>query len=292
MTNKIVICVFILSFYQCNCHNSGPSLLDGILSGAQNIGSKVNEVISGLAQGELNLNFQGHVSHPTHHHGHYKPKPPGPPPPPRPEEQTETIVVVVEEEQQPSQGGQQYQQYGLPGYNNYYNNYRPEFMNKPGYGGYNHYNYQPQDNHRPPHHHHNHNKPGYNYYHNPQGQGNQYNNGNQYGYNNEHQSKPVTETTKAPVQNPDHNNYDPLKESGVDKKPNYNDNVHSTTEKPSKDDLPLFVPLNPNQYTYGGDKIEINAPKRETSENTKPEDPKPADDDEAYPIDIRLGDKL
>jgi hypothetical protein len=54
-----------------------------------------------------------------------------------------------------------------------------------------------------------------------------------------------------------------------------------TTKKPN------LIPLNPNQYTYGGDNIDINAPKRETNENTKPAE---NGDDEAYPIDIRFGE--
>ncbi|KAL0839807.1 hypothetical protein ABMA28_016435 [Loxostege sticticalis] len=106
------------------------------------------------------------------------------------------------------------------------------------------------------------------------------------------QNKPgfdISTTTKQPEKTPHYGSvYDVNKENTnniptIKPETNVNNNEHTT--KKADDDSPLFVPLNPNQYQYGGDKIDVNAPKRETN-------PKPAeDDDESYPIDIRFGDK-
>ncbi|CAG9792157.1 unnamed protein product [Diatraea saccharalis] len=105
-------------------------------------------------------------------------------------------------------------------------------------------------------------------------------------------NKDAQKPIEKPQTKPDYGTiYDPTKENSekpIDHSPtsNGNDKQESTT-KPQKEDKPFFVPLNPNQYVYGGDKIEVNAPKRETNEN------KPAEDDEeAYPIDIRVGDRM
>lgn len=87
--------------------------------------------------------------------------------------------------------------------------------------------------------------------------------------------------------------YKPNVENNSDKKPvftteNSLNNIDKTSKKPEDDDLPLFVPLNPQQYIYGGDKIEINAPKRETNQ-AKPEDD--YSDSNIDPLDIRFGEK-
>ncbi|KAJ2950381.1 hypothetical protein O0L34_g8624 [Tuta absoluta] len=60
--------------------------------------------------------------------------------------------------------------------------------------------------------------------------------------------------------------------------------VNPVSDKTTEKDEPLFVPLNPNQYNYGGDKITINGPKREADKEKAAED---SDDD--LPIDIRVG---
>ncbi|CAB3237324.1 unnamed protein product [Arctia plantaginis] len=65
-------------------------------------------------------------------------------------------------------------------------------------------------------------------------------------------------------------------------------NVENSTKDPTgADEYPLFLPLSPNEYQYGGDKIDVNGPKRD-ADNSKP---KPADDDEEFQIDIRIDNK-
>ncbi|XP_028042946.1 GATA zinc finger domain-containing protein 14-like [Bombyx mandarina] len=171
---------------------------------------------------------------------------------------------------------------GQPEYGNQNN------LNRPGYGGQNNHNEnqnnygrpQPEfgnNNHRPttPNHQQNYRPPfnnnNQNFNNDPYQQDNG-NDDNNNGQQNHINFKPTTENPKQPDKTP---NYE---QNG-----NQNSNIDKTTKNP---DQPLFIPLNPNEYTYGGDKIEVTAPKRDTNDK-----PKPADEDDEYAIDIRFKDQ-
>ncbi|CAG4941482.1 unnamed protein product [Colias eurytheme] len=66
-------------------------------------------------------------------------------------------------------------------------------------------------------------------------------------------------------------------------KPDYQHKEEST-KKPVDNDAPFFVPLNPNEYSYGGNKINITDPKRDTNNKAESED-------EDFNIDIRIKDE-
>lgn len=199
-------------------------------------------------------------------------------------------------------------QYNTPQYGNNYNhnapdfgtgnqnNYRPpnepiyEHNNNPGSENQNNYgNYQPgygnqnQNTFEKP------NKPNY-----------IQNNG--HGIENIHQgSQPNhsgfdnSNNNNGPVHIPEQGHY------SLPNSPNQNNNIwpkttetnvvlHTTEKgienvnnKPNHDDEPLFVPLKPNEYVYGGDNIHIETPKRDTEDHLKP-----ADEEEELPIDVRI----
>lgn len=96
--------------------------------------------------------------------------------------------------------------------------------------------------------------------------------------NNAEPSKPSEE--KNPVEKYD---FGDIFTSSTESNKINNQNVIPTKIPDKKDDGPLLVPLAPNQYVYGGDKIEVNAPKRETN-------PKQDNDYDDLNLDIRSGD--
>ncbi|XP_073967170.1 uncharacterized protein [Choristoneura fumiferana] len=102
---------------------------------------------------------------------------------------------------------------------------------------------------------------------------------------NEYEVKNPEQSTPKPNFN---DNYKPTETNYGQHNDAHNaENAHKetsdkTTKKP-KDDGPLFVPL--NDYTYGGDKITVNAPKRETGYTETG-----AKEDE-FAIDIRVKEK-
>ncbi|CAH2063067.1 unnamed protein product, partial [Iphiclides podalirius] len=64
-----------------------------------------------------------------------------------------------------------------------------------------------------------------------------------------------------------------------------NEDEDDKSTENTTEDLPLFIPLGPNDYVYGGDKINVTAPKRQT--NNKPQTAQ----EEDFPIDIRFKDE-
>ncbi|KAF9416249.1 hypothetical protein HW555_006323 [Spodoptera exigua] len=175
-------------------------------------------------------------------------------------------------------------QYGKP--NNQYGN--PNQYGKPSnqYGNPSQYGNQNNPYNKPPNQHgtedHDndgnfHNKPNHQY-----GNQNTFDKPNQGGYQDQSSykpevNKPFGSTTKAPTSSSyGYNSQKPNNNGGK-----FDENSPElSTKKPIKDDeYPLFVPLGPNDYVYGGDKIQVNAPKRETDNS------KPTDEDEDLPLD-------
>lgn len=306
MQRNLIIVVLVSVIFQCNGHL--PSLT-GILTGAH---KHVHDTVHGVANTVLGaVNFDGHVQIGS----------PSRRQPPRPSNggQEETIIVIVDEtpdhnhgpgpQNRPIHGNGQYNGYnnrppphghnqhgqGRPwqnqngNYNNAHGHYEHQHnnygQNPNNYGNHNghgnHHNGN-QNQHADHHHQNGHNRPEQT----TQGYGNQNNGYNNRpsdqsnnGYTNQNsngqtQSLPTVETRPTFASN--HEN------DGHTQRP-YKNDKSTTTDS----DLPQFVPLNPNEYVYGGSKINVTAPKRDTDSN------KPASDkaeDDYFPIDIRFQD--
>ncbi|KAI5636635.1 hypothetical protein NE865_10651 [Phthorimaea operculella] len=156
------------------------------------------------------------------------------------------------------------------------------------YGNENGYNEQNQHPYQP-----NHGQNNYHGHQQNQGSGNNYGNG---GYNQRPNQNNQGNFQPLPDQPPQghlenhngNNNFNQPTTPAQETNPTYGSiheipTVNPVSEKTTEKDEPLFVPLNPNEYTYGGDKITINGPKRETDKEKATED---SDDD--LPIDIRV----
>ncbi|GBP41634.1 hypothetical protein EVAR_31950_1 [Eumeta japonica] len=108
---------------------------------------------------------------------------------------------------------------------------------------------------------------------------------NQYHDRPSSENKPVHHN--GPYQEQDRDVKKPTEIPNDDKKTTPGTATHTNepvpTDKPHTtkpaDDAPLFVPLSPDEYKYEGDKIEVNAPKRDTEKTTP-----------VYDIDIRFRD--
>ncbi|XP_063530265.1 GATA zinc finger domain-containing protein 14-like [Cydia strobilella] len=297
---KYLIVFLIISLSSCN----GGRLGELLIGAHRQLHNKVHDVADAVIGG---FGF-------THGH-HYQPAPHPP------NQGGETIVVIVEENTEGGQGNPK--PYGTPQQGHYP---APNGHNPPNYGynqgnqnnGQNHVNH----NHGHPNHGSSHqlNYPA-NPEHDPYQNGNKYNNdgqqqnipsypnqegqyNNEQGHNqiNQHNNKVLNNNVNLhPSGNPTNVTNNPYPTANEVKnpdptKPNSNDNYKPTetynhtdknneSSKKPEDDKPLFVPL--NGYTYEGDKIVINAPKRETGNGNK----KNEESEEDFPIDIRFKDE-
>ncbi|CAK1544685.1 unnamed protein product [Leptosia nina] len=269
---KLKALVLLAIALECNGH---LRLLGDILSGAHDrIHSKVQDVagavLGGLTHG-VNLEFHSHIGVNEQQrpgYGQLNPNQNVYNPHRRPDE---TVVVVVEEQgngennKRPPYYPDHYQgnnpinqQYnpqsdysqnenqfnGPPKYGNHYN--RPDYEQ-------NGHNYGHFDTERPYFNQNNVDRPNIND--NNRGDGQQ----NVYGTHTQHPDQPTTEVIKRPIE-------------------------ESTTKKDDDDDdRPFFVPLNPNEYVYGGDQINVTAPKRETVDK--------AIENGDYNLDVRSKEK-
>ncbi|XP_061706304.1 GATA zinc finger domain-containing protein 14-like [Cydia pomonella] len=92
--------------------------------------------------------------------------------------------------------------------------------------------------------------------------------------------------TPEPTKPNSNDNYKPTETyNRTDSHQAENTNKNNEATKKPEDEGPLFVPL--NGYMYGGDKIVINAPKRETDNGKN----KNEESEEDFPIDIRFKDE-
>lgn len=302
MQRNVIIVVLVCVIFECNGHL--PSLT-GILSGAH---KHVHDTVQGVANTVLGgFHIDGHVQPGGHSH----------PEPPPPNKQPDTVIVIVDERPSNNYGprphDRPHQGYGQ---NNGYNN-RPPY----GHGGQNHYghgrpwhnqngNYNHENSNGPYGHHQNNFEHHPNNYGNENGYGqNQHGNQNHYnrpeqttqGYGNSNNGYNNRPTGQSPEQNHENNGHTNQNNYGQTKPPStaetrptfgsmYGNVGH--TQKPyqndkttPKSDEPLFVPLNPNEYVYGGDKINVTSPKRDTDDNKQA-----SDNDEDLPINIRFQD--
>lgn len=295
MQRNVIIVVLACVIFQCNGHL--PSLT-GILSGAH---KRVHDSVHGVANTVLGgFNFDGHVQI----GGHSRPQPPR-------TEQPETVIVIVDQtpDNNYGPGPQNRPNQGYGQYNDYNNRpHRPYGQNNYGHGRpwqNQNDNYDNANPNGPYEHHHN------NHGQNPNNYGNQ--NGNQYQHANQNDYNRPEQTTQGygnpnngynsrpseqSPQNNGHtnqNNYGQTQSpSTAETRPTFG-SIHENddhTQKPyqnskatTESDVPQFVPLNPNEYVYGGEKINVTAPKRETDSN-KPV----SDNDDDFPIDIRFQD--
>lgn len=284
MKRNVLIVVLVCVIIQCNGHL--PSLT-GIISNAH---KHVHHTVQGVANTVLGqFNVDGHVQV----GGDTRPQPHRP----TKEEQPEMIIVIVEETADNNHGPGPYNQ------QNQYNN-RP-----PGHHGHNNYEHrrpwQNQNN--------NYNNRPYEHQHTNYGEHpNNYGNHNNYGHNhnqhyaNQNDYNRPEQTTQGYVKPNNNYNNRPSDQSPGNNGHTYPNNYGTTqpppaaetrptfasirdneghTQKPyqnikttTESDVPEFVALNPNEYVYGGDKITVTAPKRDT------------DNDDAIPIDIRFQD--
>lgn len=302
MQKNVIIVVLISVIFQCNGHL--PSLT-GILSGAH---KHVHHTVQGVANTVLGgFSFDGHVQVGSQS----RPQPPK-------TEQPDTVIVIVDESPDNNYGpgpqNQPNQEYGQ--YDNYNKRpHRPHGQNNYGHG-------RPWQNQNGNYNNANSNGP-YQNHNNNYGQ-NPYNNGNQNGYGhnqngnkfpqaNENDYNRPEQTTQGygnpnngynnrPLdQVPQNNGYTNQNNYGqtqspppAETRPTFASNHENDrpTQKPyqnnkstTESDVPQFVPLNPNEYVYGGEKINVTSPKRETDSH------KPAsDNDDEFPIDIRFQD--
>ncbi|XP_063374948.1 uncharacterized protein DDB_G0287625-like [Cydia amplana] len=282
---KYLIVVLIISLSSCN----GGRLGDLLIGAHRQLHNKVHDVADAVIGG-FGLT-----------HGHHQPAP-------RPPNQGgETIVVIVEENTQGGQGNPA-RPYGTPQEGHYPapNAHNPYQGHNPPNNGYNEGN---QNNG----HNHNQGRPNYGSSHGydpqlnyPANPGHDpYQNGNKYGNNGQQQNIPSYPNQQGQYHNDqDHNlvnqNNNVLNNNAVlhptndinNPYPTANEvknpdstNKNNESNKKPKDDEPLLVPL--NGYTYEGDKIVINAPKRETGDGDK----KNEESEEDFPIDIRFKDE-
>lgn len=296
MLRNVIIVVLVSVIFQCNGHL--PSLT-GILGGAH---KHVHHTVQGVANTVLGgFNFEGHVQA----GGHSRPQPPR-------TEQPETVIVIVDEspDNDYSPGPQNRPNQGHGQYNHNNGPYRPHGHNNYGHGrpwqnqngNYNNVNSnRPYHNHYGQHPYNNGNHNGYGHNHN----GNQYQHVNQNNFNrpeqttqgygnpnNGYNNQPSDQSTQNNGYTSQNNYGQTQSPPTAETRPTFG-SIHendSHTNKPNQNDktttesdVPQFVPLNPNEYVYGGEKINIAAPKRETDSNKPASD----NDDDEYAIDIR-----
>lgn len=175
----------------------------------------------------------------------------------------------------PNSGANYQPGYGNQNQNSFEQTNKPHFNQNNGYG-FDNINQDSQPN-----------QSGFDNFNNNNGQTNPPNHVNNIGpqhnqdqYNNEQANKPEHGQFNRPNEN---NNIWPKPTDSNDVQHTPEKVVGNDNKKPDHDDEPLFIPLTPNEYVYGGDKIHVETPKRETENK-----PKPADDDEEFLIDVRI----
>ncbi|XP_063380411.1 probable serine/threonine-protein kinase clkA [Cydia fagiglandana] len=291
---KYIILFLIISLSSCN----GGRLGELLIGAHRQLHNKVHDVADAVIGG---FGF-------THGHHHQ-------PPPQPPNQGGETIVVIVEENSQGGQGNPRPYQQSQQGHYPTPNGHNP-YQGQPNNG----YNQGNQNNGHRPHGY----DPQLNYPANPGHD--PYQNGNKYGndgqqlnipsypnqqgqYNNDQDHNQINQNNNAinnngnhhPTGNPTNVINNPYPTANEVKSPeptktNSNDNYKPTetyihqdknnmSSKKPEEDGPLLVPL--NGYTYEGDKIVINAPKRETGNGNQ----KNEESEEDFPIDIRFKDE-
>lgn len=286
MQRNVIIVVLLCVIFQCNGHL--PSLTD-ILSGAH---KRVHQAAHGVAHTVLGgFNFDGHVQI-GGHHSHPQPAPPN-------EGETETIIVIVDEspddtyapgpQNRPNQGHGQYNDFINKPHNPYGHNDHGQGRPYPNQNS----NYNNVNSNGPPGQNNNHCGQNPNNYGNQNDNQNQQANQNDYirpeqttqNYGNSNNNRPSDQSPG----NTNQNNYAQTQSPPVETRPTFASTrvEDKPTEKPyqnnkitTESDVPEFVALYPNEYVYGGNKINITAPKRETA----------SDNDEDSPIDVRFQD--